>query len=51
MAERQLTPAELLQRKRELQERKHSFIELIMQIRKKMHKEKWDREHLECSKR
>jgi len=45
MADREITPEELQRRKKELNERKYSFIELIMQIRKKMHKEKWQKEH------
>jgi len=45
MPDREITPEELERRKRELDERKYSFIELIMQIRKKMHKEKWQKEH------
>lgn len=45
MADREITPEELRRRRKELHERKYSFIELIMQIRKKMHKEKWQKEH------
>lgn len=45
MADREITPEELRRRRQELAERKYSFIELIMQIRKKMHKEKWHKEH------
>lgn len=45
MPDREITPEELQRRKKELNERKYSFIELIMQIRKKMHKEKWQKEH------
>lgn len=44
MSEREITPEELRRRRQELEERKHSFVELIMQIRKKMHKDKWQKE-------
>lgn len=44
MSDRPITPEELRRRRAELEERKHSFIELIMQIRKKIHKEKWQKE-------
>ncbi len=43
MSERELSPEELRRRRQELAERKHSFIELVMQIRKKMHKEQWQK--------
>ncbi|HEY8450271.1 MAG TPA: hypothetical protein VIL95_07325 [Bacillota bacterium] len=45
MADREISPEELRRRRKQLAERKYSFIELIMQIRKKMHKEKWQKEH------
>lgn len=41
MAEREISAEELQRRRKQLAARKHSFIELIMQIRKKMHKEEW----------
>lgn len=45
MTDREITPEELRRRRKELAQRKYSFVEFIMQIRKKMHKEEWERRH------